>query len=177
MTAKKKAPKKKAARKRTPKSPPVDLGWDTGPIEPPPQQNFSQEFLDNKFKPGQSGNPGGRPKGRRSIKSWVNKVLQEEVETTEGLKMTKAEALARRLVNGALRSEPDRQLLQILTSREYPKPNIHDIRMGNAPNDTVHEAVGELDDEGRAALELALDQLGAKSQLSDEPASEDDPVH
>lgn len=36
------------------------------------------------FKPGQSGNPGGRKKGSRNIKTILFEVLDNEIEITEG---------------------------------------------------------------------------------------------
>ena len=60
---------------------------------------------DHKFKPGQSGNPGGRPKGS---KSWRT-VIEAELATSIGLKeqgvelkVTKMETFAKRLVSDAL---------------------------------------------------------------------------
>jgi hypothetical protein len=43
----------------------------------------TQEQLDNKpwlWKKGQSGNPGGRPKGSKSMKQWAKEVLESMPE-------------------------------------------------------------------------------------------------
>jgi hypothetical protein len=61
-----------------------------------------------RFKPGQSGNPSGRPKGSQNLKTLFNKILKEEVSLREGSdvrKVTKAEALMRGLVVGALKGD------------------------------------------------------------------------
>lgn len=61
-----------------------------------------------RFKPGQSGNPSGRPKGSQNLKTIFEKILKEEVSLREGndvRKVTKAEALMRGLVVGALRGD------------------------------------------------------------------------
>jgi hypothetical protein len=42
---------------------------------------------DNRFKPGRSGNPSGRPKGARSLRSDFNKVLTKRVPIREGGKL------------------------------------------------------------------------------------------
>ena len=61
-----------------------------------------------RFKPGQSGNPSGRPKGSQNLRTIFEKILKEEVSLREGnevRKVTKAEALMRGLVVGALKGD------------------------------------------------------------------------
>lgn len=58
-----------------------------------------------RFKPGQSGNPTGRPKGCRSMKTAVADILNTEVDVTVGGKkrrMTVREALLYRIFNTAV---------------------------------------------------------------------------
>ena len=55
----------------------------------------------SQFKPGQSGNPKGRPKGSQNIATLVSKELNRKIAVTENGKQKKialAEAIARRLV-------------------------------------------------------------------------------
>ncbi|MGE3990876.1 DUF5681 domain-containing protein [Pseudorhodoplanes sp.] len=62
----------------------------------------------SRFKPGQSGNPSGRRKGSQNLKTIFEKILKEEVSLREGnevRKVTKAEALMRGLVVGALKGD------------------------------------------------------------------------
>ena len=62
----------------------------------------------SQFKPGQSGNPSGRAKGSQNFKSLFNKVLHEEISLREGTdvrKITKAEAIVRGVVVGALKGD------------------------------------------------------------------------
>jgi hypothetical protein len=64
--------------------------------------------VDNQFKPGQSGNPTGRAKGSRNLKTLFQKILREEVSLREGAeikKISKAEAIMRGVVVGALRGD------------------------------------------------------------------------
>ena len=62
----------------------------------------------SRFKPGVSGNPSGRPKGIPNLKSLFNQILKEQISLREGSdvrKVTKAEALIRGLVLGALKGD------------------------------------------------------------------------
>ncbi len=63
----------------------------------------------HKFKPGQSGNPGGRPKGSKSWKTVIEAELATEIGLKEQgveLTVTKMEAFAKRLVSDALAGNP-----------------------------------------------------------------------
>jgi hypothetical protein len=62
----------------------------------------------SQFKPGQSGNPSGRSKGSQNLKTLFNKVLDEEISLREGAdvkRITKAEAIVRGVVVGALKGD------------------------------------------------------------------------
>jgi len=64
--------------------------------------------LHTRFKAGQSGNPSGRRKGSKNLKTLFNQILAEEVSLREGSavkKVSKAEALLRSLVVGALKGD------------------------------------------------------------------------
>ena len=61
-----------------------------------------------RFKPGQSGNPSGRAKGSQNLKTIFNRVLDEKISLREGSevkKVSKAEALVRGMVIGALKGD------------------------------------------------------------------------
>ena len=65
--------------------------------------------LHSQFKPGQSGNPSGRAKGSQNLQTLFNKVLNEEISLRDGSdvkKISKAEAVVRGLVIGALKGDP-----------------------------------------------------------------------
>jgi hypothetical protein len=58
-----------------------------------------------KFKKGQSGNPGGRPKGAKGMKTLLAKELKESITVQQDGKkkrIRRSEALIKRLVNDAL---------------------------------------------------------------------------
>jgi hypothetical protein len=62
----------------------------------------------SRFKPGQSGNPSGRAKGSKNLKTLLDQILKEEVSLREGSevrKVSKAEAILRSVVLGALKGD------------------------------------------------------------------------
>ena len=61
-----------------------------------------------RFQPGVSGNPSGRRKGSKNIRSIFEKILGEEISLREGSvtkKITKAEAVVRSLVISAMKGD------------------------------------------------------------------------
>lgn len=62
-----------------------------------------------RFKPGQSGNPKGRPKGAPGLPAIVRKVLSEKITVTENgrrQKKSKEELIVRVQVNKSLQGDP-----------------------------------------------------------------------
>lgn len=77
-------------------------------IKTPARIGYCNPPVQSQFKPGQSGNPSGRAKGSQNLKSLFNKVLDEEISLREGTdvrKITKAEAIVRGVVVGALKGD------------------------------------------------------------------------
>lgn len=61
-----------------------------------------------RFKPGQSGNPKGRPKGTRNLATDLNEELAEKIIVTEGgrpLKISKQRAMIKSLLAKALKGD------------------------------------------------------------------------
>jgi hypothetical protein len=69
---------------------------------------YKRPPVHTRFKPGQSGNPGGRPTGSQNLKTMFDRILNEKVSLREGddvRKITKAEAIMRGLVVSAMRGD------------------------------------------------------------------------
>jgi len=87
------------------------VGYAVGYCRPPQH---------SRFKPGQSGNPTGRVKGSKNLKSLFHQILNEQIpliDANESKKVTKAEALMRRLVIGALKGD-GRSLMTLMRIAE-----------------------------------------------------------
>ena len=118
------------------------------------------------FKPGQSGNPYGRPPGSKNIRTYVNKHLNEKIPIIENGKtrtIPRAEAIAIQLVNQAAKGEPKGLAAVMSFTREFDaavgdlRPNalaraadavvlediIARIRAGNPSPDSVSGSTDE----------------------------------
>jgi hypothetical protein len=86
-----------------------DVDDDATEAPPAPAKvGYGNPPVHTRFKPGQSGNPSGRAKGSQNLKTIFNKVLDEEISLREGSevkKVSKAEALVRGMVVGALKGD------------------------------------------------------------------------
>jgi hypothetical protein len=74
------------------------------------------------FKPGQSGNPRGRPKNSKNIKTCVRELLDAKIAVIEGgktRKITRAEAIAIQLVNLAAKGDPKGLAAVMNLTREF----------------------------------------------------------
>jgi hypothetical protein len=84
------------------------------------QIGYRKPPVHTRFKPGQSGNPSGRVKGSKNLKTLFHQILNEQIpliDGTQSKKVTKAEALMRRLVIGALKGD-SRSLMTLMRIAE-----------------------------------------------------------
>jgi hypothetical protein len=102
-----------------------------------------------RFKPGQSGNPKGRPKGARSFKTVLDAELNARVEIVEGgrrKKITKREAIAKQFVNRALSGDPKAIPLVISQARTIEDTQAAEVTVLAQPADarTMENIVARL---------------------------------
>ena len=93
--------------------------------------------IGTRFRPGQSGNPRGRPKGARNLSTVIAAALGERVAVTENgrrRRITKLEAAIKQLVNRAASGEARAtQLLLALVAANEARPAQSDAdRLGEA---------------------------------------------
>src|SRR4029078_4923977 len=78
------------------------------PLQPDYDVGYKRPPQHSRFKPGQSENPSGRAKGSQNLKTLFHKIMKEEVQLREGAdvrKVSKAEAIIRGLIIGALKGD------------------------------------------------------------------------
>ncbi|MBO6514869.1 MAG: hypothetical protein JJ974_12980, partial [Phycisphaerales bacterium] len=102
----------------------------------------------SRFQKGQSGNPKGRPKGSRNISKLVERALRKPITITEAGErrtLSRAEAIATRLISDALSGKHQAQKLVIEMDRDRENRQQHnkDIEAAKteAQNDTDRQLI------------------------------------
>ncbi len=85
---------------------------------------------DTQFKPGQSGNPNGRPKGARNLKTEIREVMQSTVTVTQDGKRKKIstrKAVVLRLTEKALSGNVQATRVLIDLMKTYDEEDVADV--------------------------------------------------
>lgn len=99
------------------------------------------------FPPGVSGNPNGRPKGRRSWAVMVREHMQKELVEFDGKEVTAEEMIIHNIMQMALKGS--KGMIELIWAYIDGKPN--------QPMDLTH-TFGELDPEEKAVLDNLLNK-------------------
>ncbi len=127
---------------------------------------YGRPPADKRFKPGQSGNPRGRPQGRENIATTIHRILHEKIRIREGTRVRTASKIAAAIevtVNKAL-SGDQRALWKLIELAA--KYNIFD----SSPEERFHAEVESADE----YLRRELDRLAERSRKSNIQSDETD---
>jgi len=114
----------------------------------PKERNYSKVFVDNKWKPGQSGNPGGRPK-KRTLADEVIKTLEAHIAGADGV--DRLEVLARVVVQEAIEKR-NTAVLKLLMDRLWPASTKVEV-IGESGDTEFQRPVIDIDKISPARLE------------------------
>jgi hypothetical protein len=110
---------------------------------------FGKPPRDHQFKPGQSGNRRGRPKGSKNSATILNELLQRKIEVREGgrlRKITIHEAVLRRILEDSLKGNIKSAAFLL-------------NRLNSSPGDDVSPGISEDD---QAVLDAFVQSLQPK---------------
>ena len=96
-----------------------------------------------RFKPGKSGNPGGRPKNV-TMEDIALRLLDEQVAGLDGTSMEKLELLTRVVIDKAIRDR-DVATISLLMKRLWPEVNKHELSGTVGIEQQVADAAAEFD--------------------------------
>ena len=119
-----------------------------------------------KFKPGESGNPKGRPK-RESFETLVRRVLDQTVVLPDGNAITKREALAEVFVSELIARNP--AFFREFLKREWPEITQHLVAgiIEDGSEDAQLQFAGRMD---RLARRLTARASGDDDSGGDPPS-------
>lgn len=105
----------------------------------------------HRFKPGQSGNPRGRPKGAKTLPQEVRAALGRRITVTEGGRrrtISPLEGALKRLVERAVAKGDLRAIHQLLALADAYPVEAEQQSVGLDDNRLIAEALARLNDKG-----------------------------
>ena len=105
----------------------------------------------SRFKPGQCGNPRGRPRKTGSIEAMIKRELDQMVKITEGgreLRISKREAIIKQFVNRAIKG--DAKPLQLMLAHLEKHKDIEPFAATAADDAELLKALGATPKGGRS---------------------------
>ena len=114
-----------------------DESGDTGPGAANNRVGYCRPPTGTRFRPGQSGNPRGRPRGARNLTTIVAAALSERVAVNENgrrRRISKLDAAVKQLVNHAASGEirATQLRLALVQANEARPPQQDADRLGDA---------------------------------------------
>ena len=88
---------------------------------------YGKPPVGRRFKKGQCGNPKGRPRGTKNLRTDLNEELEEMIDVQQGgqtIRISKQRALIKTLTNEALKK--DTRAIQIVLNLMHRKPEEDD---------------------------------------------------
>lgn len=98
----------------------------------------------HQFKPGHSGNPKGRPKGAKSLKGHMKRLMEQKIAVSDASgtrQVTRKQAVAMRVVEQAMRG--DAKSIQLLISMDA-QSEIDDRKSANELTPSEAQMLDEL---------------------------------
>ena len=141
--------------RQPPRHPPKDASYEVGYCKPP---------KDTRFKAGQSGNPKGRPRGARNLRTAVREALQEKVEVREGgrmRKISKMDAIIQVTINKGLKGDPKGLAAIVQLAR---MTGLMDEEPDTAANDNLSAQDQDIIADFLARQEIELPELDAEDE-------------
>ncbi len=123
-----------------------------------------------RFKKGRSGNPKGRPKGAKGVNASLRRELETKITVREGsheIRISKAEAIAKRLTAGALKG--DTKLLMALLKLDTDLFNASELDAQESVRTVEPDAV-----DYDILRDFFSSQLDGDGDLENEEAEDDD---
>ena len=121
---------------------------------------YKKPPMRTRFKKGQSGNPAGRPRNSKNLDTLMLQELDRKIQIKVGpveRRISKREAIARRIVDGALKGNPRQLEFLFRYMRELGIPDPFDITADD-----------------RAELKIAFERLAARGLDVDEEGASDE---